>query len=238
MPKDFQFPPGEPDPPELWSPLQLNPASTNRGSHNYYLLGRLKPGVSLDEARREMARLVEEADKAATPNYHTFQPERHLIVMYADLRSFASICGRVLSFYRLRQVSEWIDVATSVPKLEKNQPQMNAYARAWWGDSTLSQAINNGLVPQSRLDKMAHRILRAMFEVGLFDYPPAVTPIDADTDAAIAQEAEEQGAVLLKNDRAQLPLDPNQINSIALSYHIVPASPRRSVMSRPHLHHT
>ena len=82
--------------------------------------------------------------------------------------------------------------------------------------SSLSQAINNGQVPQSRLDDMVHRILRAMFEVGLFDYPAAVMPIDADTDAGIAQEAEEQGAVLLKNDNAQLPLDPNQINSIAL----------------------
>ena len=45
MPQDFQFPPGEVDPPELWSPLRLNPASPGgRGGHGFYLLGRLKPG--------------------------------------------------------------------------------------------------------------------------------------------------------------------------------------------------
>ena len=33
-----------------------------------------------------------------------------------------------------------------------------------------------GQVPQARLDDMVHRILRTMFSVGLFDYPPAAQP--------------------------------------------------------------
>ena len=37
MPKDFQFPPGEVDPPELWSPLRLNPAAA-RGPRKPRLL--------------------------------------------------------------------------------------------------------------------------------------------------------------------------------------------------------
>lgn len=83
MPKDFQFPPGEVDPPELWSPLRLNPANTrNRGGHNFYLLGRLKPGMGIDQARAEMIRVVQEAGKIATPNYHAFNPVFHTIVMY------------------------------------------------------------------------------------------------------------------------------------------------------------
>ena len=41
----------------------------------------------------------------------------------------------------------------------------------------LGQAIASGRVPQSRLDDMVHRILRAMFEVGLFDYPNTVGTI-------------------------------------------------------------
>ena len=62
MPRDFQFPPGEVDPPELWTPLRLNPASPGgRGSHGYYLLGRLKPGVTIDQARSEMMNLVQQA---------------------------------------------------------------------------------------------------------------------------------------------------------------------------------
>jgi putative ABC transport system permease protein len=84
MPRGFQFPPGEADPPELWMPLRLNPARPgSRGGHSLYLLGRLKPGVSLDQARSEMIGIVQQSGKLAAPNYHSFHPERHPVVMYA-----------------------------------------------------------------------------------------------------------------------------------------------------------
>lgn len=82
--------------------------------------------------------------------------------------------------------------------------------------STLGQAITSGQVPQSRLDNMVHRILRAMYAEGLFDYPQTIQPIPAQTDAVIAQEAEETGAVLLKNSGSQLPLNAGSIQSIAV----------------------
>ena len=69
---------------------------------------------------------------------------------------------------------------------------------------SLAQAVASGQVPQSRLDDMVHRILRAMYAAGLFDYPASITPVDTAADQAIAQEAEEQGAVLLKNTGGQL----------------------------------
>ena len=80
----------------------------------------------------------------------------------------------------------------------------------------LAQAVANGQVAQARLDDMVHRILRAMYEAGLFDYPEALGPIDQATDEAVAQETEEQGAVLLRNTGAQLPLDAASIPSIAV----------------------
>src|SRR5438045_372992 len=47
MPKGFAFPPGELDPPELWVPVQIDPAKPGgRGSHFLSLLALLKPGVS------------------------------------------------------------------------------------------------------------------------------------------------------------------------------------------------
>ena len=82
--------------------------------------------------------------------------------------------------------------------------------------SSLGQAVTNGQVPQSRLDDMAHRILRAMYTVGLFDYPNTVTLIDSAADQQIAQEVEEQGAVLLKNANNQLPLNAAALHSIAV----------------------
>ena len=77
--------------------------------------------------------------------------------------------------------------------LDQEQPDSNYFGN-------LKAAVQNGQVPQSRLDDMTHRILRAMFANGLFDHPNTIQPIDASGDAAIAQEMEEQGAVLLKNN--------------------------------------
>lgn len=83
MPKAFQFPPGEADVSEIWTPLRLNPAKPGgRGGHNYYLLGRLRAGVALDQARAEAADVVQRSSKLDSPNYHAFTPDRHPIVMY------------------------------------------------------------------------------------------------------------------------------------------------------------
>ena len=99
--------------------------------------------------------------------------------------------------------------AAALAGLDQEQPD-----NQWF--SGLAQAVQSGEVPQSRIDDMVHRILRAMFEVGLFDYPLSITPIDTAADEAIAQTVEEQGAVLLKNAGGQLPLNASAINSIAI----------------------
>ena len=99
--------------------------------------------------------------------------------------------------------------AAALAGLDQEQPDNANFG-------SLGQAIASGLVPQSRLDDMVHRILRAMYEVGLFDYPNTIVPIDTVTDQAVAQQAEEQGAVLLKNAGGQLPLDPSAVHSIAV----------------------
>ena len=55
MPRGFVFPPGSNDPAEVWMPLQLDPANPgNRGGHFLYIIGRLKPDVSVEQARAEI----------------------------------------------------------------------------------------------------------------------------------------------------------------------------------------
>ncbi|MGA7829461.1 MAG: glycoside hydrolase family 3 C-terminal domain-containing protein [Terracidiphilus sp.] len=93
--------------------------------------------------------------------------------------------------------------------LDQEQPNQQYF-------STLGQAITAGQVQQSRLDDMVHRILRAMYEVGIFDNPQKIQAIPAAADAAVAQEIEEQGAVLLKNAGNQLPLNASTVQSIAV----------------------
>jgi putative ABC transport system permease protein len=83
MPKGFQYPPGEQDPAQVWTALQLDPAKPGgRGSHNYYLLGRLKPGVSAAAAQGELASLVQSYAEHRAPKTHSFDPEKHTIVSF------------------------------------------------------------------------------------------------------------------------------------------------------------
>ncbi|MGB4786330.1 MAG: ABC transporter permease [Candidatus Acidiferrum sp.] len=83
MPKGFQFPPGEPEPAQIWTALRLDPANPgNRGGHNYYLLGRLKPGVSGGAAQGELASLVQSYGEKRVPKTHSFHPKTHTIVSF------------------------------------------------------------------------------------------------------------------------------------------------------------
>ncbi len=83
MPKGFQFPPGEPEPAQLWTALRLDPANPgNRGGHNYYLLGRLKPGASGGAAQGELASLVQSYGEKRVPKTHSFDPKNHTIVSF------------------------------------------------------------------------------------------------------------------------------------------------------------
>jgi putative ABC transport system permease protein len=83
MPKGFQFPPGEQDPPQVWTALQLDPAKPGgRSSHNYYMLGRVKPGVSVAQAQGELAALVQSYGEHKAPKTHSFDPKNHTIVSF------------------------------------------------------------------------------------------------------------------------------------------------------------
>jgi putative ABC transport system permease protein len=80
MPPGFAFPPGEIDPPELWLPLQLDPAAPGgRGGHYLSLIGRLKDGVSFQQAESEMDRY----EKISTERVaqHPFNDKNHPIVL-------------------------------------------------------------------------------------------------------------------------------------------------------------
>lgn len=87
MPKDFTFPAGEVDPPEVWTALQLGPAQeTQRGSHFLYLLGRLKPNVTPQQAQAEFDSLVKYWGQTGSPKVHHFQPDigprNHTLISY------------------------------------------------------------------------------------------------------------------------------------------------------------
>jgi predicted permease len=56
MPPDFLLPTDyhNVQPSQLWAPLQMDPASTDHGSHGFYAAGRLAPGATVPQAAAEM----------------------------------------------------------------------------------------------------------------------------------------------------------------------------------------
>lgn len=73
----------------------------------------------------------------------------------------------------------------------------------------LKEAVQNGWVPQARLDDMVRRILYAMFDNGVVDNPVAPAPgaIDFKAHAAVSLKDAQEGMVLLKNRDRALPLN-------------------------------
>ncbi|HEY0514322.1 MAG TPA: ABC transporter permease [Thermoanaerobaculia bacterium] len=66
---------------EAWVPLALDPAKPgNRGNHYLYLVGRLKPGVSVAQARQEMKGLIARW-KREIPHKHTPDPQFHPMIV-------------------------------------------------------------------------------------------------------------------------------------------------------------
>ncbi|MES1262531.1 MAG: glycoside hydrolase family 3 protein, partial [Acidobacteriota bacterium] len=72
-------------------------------------------------------------------------------------------------------------------------------------------------VGQASIDDSVRRILRAMFASGLFDRKRVTDgPVDTPEQRAVARAAAVQSIVLLKNERAALPLLKNEIRTIAV----------------------
>lgn len=83
MPNGFVFPPGEIPVPEAWSALQIDPAKPgNRGSHYLYLLGRLKPNITAQQAQDELESLVKYWGSKASAREHSFSPQNHTLVSF------------------------------------------------------------------------------------------------------------------------------------------------------------
>jgi putative ABC transport system permease protein len=63
---------------DLWMPLGLDPSEPGQeGRHYLYMIGRLRPGVSLTQARAEVEGLLARWKRDAGPIKHTLDPKQH-----------------------------------------------------------------------------------------------------------------------------------------------------------------
>jgi putative ABC transport system permease protein len=82
MPQGYVFPPGSNQPAEVWTPFQFDPANPGgRGNHFLYVIGRLKPGTTLDQARAEMEMMMA-GWKSENRSRHLLQPKFHPVLMF------------------------------------------------------------------------------------------------------------------------------------------------------------
>ena len=81
MPANFAFPPGSNDQVDLLVPFQFDPANAgSRGSHFLSVIGRLKPGVTTQQAQSEMTSLME-GWKSEGRAQHLLNNPNHPVVM-------------------------------------------------------------------------------------------------------------------------------------------------------------
>lgn len=81
LPESFHFPAGAPAGADVLVPLQIAPANPgSRAMHNLSVLGRLKSGVTLQQARAELDALVTHWEQTGTD--HRFDREEHTLVAH------------------------------------------------------------------------------------------------------------------------------------------------------------
>ncbi|MDT7726479.1 MAG: beta-glucosidase [Actinomycetota bacterium] len=103
--------------------------------------------------------------------------------------------------------SDWFAMHASVAAANAGL-DMQMPGSCYFG-TRLGAGIAAGQVPAARLDDMVRRILRPMFERGIFENPVTGTPdvvVTSPAHAAVARVVAEQGTVLLKNEQNVLPL--------------------------------
>jgi len=111
-------------------------------------------------------------------------------------------------------VSDWFathsTVKSALAGLDMEQPTSRYFG------AELKKAVESGRVPMDRLDDMVRRIVRTEFASGVFDQPQPSEVPDVFRGFKVAQHVAEESMVLLKNDKAQLPLRASAIRSIAI----------------------
>src|SRR5262249_18410990 len=82
MPRGFAFPAGELDPPELWTPLQIDPARPGgRGNHFMSLLALRKDGTGFAQLESELRSYMQHTESTAAPRTHAFHTRNHTLVL-------------------------------------------------------------------------------------------------------------------------------------------------------------
>ena len=109
-------------------------------------------------------------------------------------------------------MSDWGGTHSTVKAALNGLDQEQNITSGSYFNSNLKTAVQQHKVPMSVLNDMVFRLMRSLFAIGVFDDPPVAEPaaskadVDTPEAKAIALNAAEDGAVLLKNANGALPI--------------------------------
>ncbi|HEU5226954.1 MAG TPA: glycoside hydrolase family 3 C-terminal domain-containing protein [Ktedonobacteraceae bacterium] len=114
-------------------------------------------------------------------------------------------------------VSDWFESVKSTAASVNAGLDLEMPAPRWRGKKLL-EAVERGEVKEETLDTSVRRLLLLLEKAGLFEHAEAVAEqaVDLPERRALVREAAAEGIVLLKNDQQVLPLQREQLTSIAI----------------------
>src|SRR6266536_2907853 len=114
-------------------------------------------------------------------------------------------------------VSDWFMSVKSTAASVNAGLDLEMPSPKWRGEKLLA-AAQRGEVEEATIDASVHRLLQLLVKAGLFGHPEAVPEqaLDLPEHRALVREAAAEGIVLLKNDQQVLPLQHEQLTSIAV----------------------
>ena len=98
MPRNFEFPlaPGRLNQSELWVPIGFTPdelsIGASNGNWNFQMIGRLRPGISIEHARQDANRVSQEVMRNFPPELKTI----HIAAVVDSVKESAVAAGRPL----------------------------------------------------------------------------------------------------------------------------------------------
>ncbi|WP_326603591.1 beta-glucosidase family protein [Streptomyces sp. NBC_01800] len=117
-------------------------------------------------------------------------------------------------------VSDWLAARSTTAAITGGLDVAMPGPRTVYGQA-LADAVRAGRIAESVVDGAVRNVLRLAARVGILDgAPPVVDPADhpAGIDGdALAREIARRSFVLVRNERAALPIDPAAVRKIALS---------------------
>jgi len=114
-------------------------------------------------------------------------------------------------------VSDWFESVKTTAASVNAGLDLEMPGPRWRGEQLL-EAVERGEVAEATIETSVRRLLLLLDKAGLFEHPQAVPEqaIDLPERRALVREAAAEGIVLLKNEQQTLPLQHEQLTSIAV----------------------